>query len=122
MPPPDPTDPVQELYSETDSAIWLDTPAEASLDTVDETIADIGDLYGVHTAQAEDVTHPDDDVAMREGQNWLEALQTNSVEGGPLPEHEVESGDDAELARAPHASDMRDTPVADRGSGGPAGT
>ena len=145
VPPPDPADPVQELYSETDFAIELDTPSETTLDTVNETVADIGDLYGIHTAQAEDVTHPDDDVAMRQGQNWLEALQTDAVEGGLLPEHEIESGDEldrergerrarstyegraevegsAEVDRAPHTSDTWDTPVADRGSGGPAGT
>lgn len=122
VPAPDPEDPVQELYSETDPAVELDTPAETSLDTINETIADTGDLYGVHTARAEDVIHPDDDAAMKDGQTWIEALQTDAVEGGPLPEREVESGDDAELDRAPHASDTRDIPVADRGSGGPAGT
>jgi hypothetical protein len=122
VPPPDPLDPVQEMYSEIDPAVELDTPSETTLDTVNETVADIGDLYGVHTSRAEDTTHPDDDVAMREGQNWIEALQTDAVEGGPLPEREVESGDDADLDRSPHSSDTRDTPVADRGSGGPAGT
>ncbi|MGE0398518.1 MAG: hypothetical protein AB7T06_17560 [Kofleriaceae bacterium] len=122
VPPPDPADPVQSLYSETDPAIELDTPAETTLDTVNETVADVGDLYGVHTAPAEDKTHPDDDTAMREGQNWLEALQTDAVEGGTEPEREIEMADDAEIDRPPHASDTRDTPVADRGSGGPAGT
>jgi hypothetical protein len=119
VPPPDPDDPVQGFYSETDPAIELDTPSETSLDTVNETVADIGDLYGIHTSTAEDVTHLDNDEAMRGGQNWLEALQTDAVEGGPLPEHEVESSDDAEPG---HRTDTRDTPVADRGSGGPAGT
>lgn len=122
VPPPDPADPVQSLYSEDDPATELDTPSETTLDTVNETLADTGDLYGIHTPPAEDKTHPDDDVAMRDGQNWLEALQTDSVEGGTEPERELDMVDDADIDRAPHASDTRDTPVADRGSGGPAGT
>ena len=122
VPPPDPMDPVQGLYSETDPAMELDTPAETTLDTVNETVADIGDLYGIHTPVAEDKTHLDDDTAMNEGQNWLEALQTDSVEGGTEPERELDMVDDAEVDRPPHSSDTRDTPVADRGSGGPAGT
>lgn len=122
VPPPDPQDPVQSLYSEDDPAVELDTPAETSLDTVNETVADTGDLYGIHTPRAEDTTHPDDDQAMAAGQNWIEALETDAVEGGPLPEHELEIEDDAENDRPPHATDTRDIPVADRGSGGPAGT
>jgi hypothetical protein len=113
---------VQGLYSETDPAIELDTPAETTLDTVNETLADTGDLYGIHTPPAEDKTHPDDDVAMREGLNWIEALQADSVEGGTEPERELEMADDADLDRPPHPTDTRDIPVADRGSGGPAGT
>ena len=122
VPPPDPLDPVQGLYSEMDPAIELDTPSETTLDTVNETLADTGDLYGIHTPAAEDKTHPDDDVAMRDGQNWIEALQTDAVEGGTEPERELEMADDADLDRPPHPTDTRDIPVADRGSGGPAGT
>lgn len=121
VPPPDPLDPVQELYSEADPAIELDTPAETTLDAVDTSLADTGDLYGVHMPPAEDVTHPDNDQAMVSGQNWIEALQTDAIEGGAVPEYEVDIAEDDEISRAGHASDTKDTPVADYGSGGRSG-
>jgi hypothetical protein len=82
-------------------------------------IDDAGDLYGVHTPRAVDREHPDDDRAFDEGQNWVEALETSATENGPEPEHALDDiVDDADLLRAPHASDRRDRPVADKGSGG----
>jgi hypothetical protein len=121
VPPPDPLDPVQELYSETDPSVELDTPSETTLDAVDTSLADTGDLYGVHMPPAEHTTHRDDDAAMADGQNWIESLQTDSIEGGAMPEYEVDISEDDEL-RVGHSSDTKDTPVADYGSGGRAGT
>ncbi|HEY4177197.1 MAG TPA: hypothetical protein VGM90_10210 [Kofleriaceae bacterium] len=118
VPPPDPRDPVQAFYAENDDMIERDEPAE-SIDGSE--LHDTGDLYGVHVVAASDTSHPDDDVAMEEGNNWLEALAANSVEGGPVPEQEVDIDEDDEIALGGHKSDTHDTPVADRGAGGPAG-
>jgi hypothetical protein len=93
-----------------------------NLDDIEQRAHDVGDLYGSHTPHATDREHPDDDHAFAEGQNWLEALETDAAEGGPEPEEGIEDVvDDEDVYDPPHASDMRDRPVADRGSGGPAG-
>ena len=92
-------------------------PIEISAGSMD--VEDTGELYGVHTPIAVDNRIPDDDAAFDEGQNWIEALETSAVEYGAEPEEELDVVDDMDTA--PHPSDMRDTPVADRGSGGPAG-
>ena len=103
-----------------DAALDLDTPSETTLDTVDAaTEGDVGELYGVHTPPAVDRTLPDDRVAMDDGQNWIEALQESAVEYGAEPEHEIDPID--EMDKPPHPSDLRDRPIADRGSGGPSG-
>lgn len=82
-------------------------------------LRDAGDLYGAHTPAAADRLHPDDDQAFVEGQNWIEALETSAIEGGPEPEQPLEDIiDDQDVLRPPHASHTRDTPVADYGSGG----
>lgn len=83
---------------------------------------DAGDLYGAHTPAAVDRNHPDDDRAFDEGQNWIEALETSAIENGAEPERElVDIVDDEDVQRPPHASDSRDTPVADHGAGGRSG-
>lgn len=117
VPPPDASDPVQTLYSEADDTM----SASRGLEVTDVEQHDTGDLYGVHIVAAEDPHHPDDDVAMQDGNNWLEALAADSVEGGPRPEQEVDIDEDDEIALAGHKTDTNDTPVADRGAGGPAG-
>ncbi len=100
----------------------LDSPADTTLDASGQSSSEVGDLYGVHTPRALDRAHPDDDAAMDEGQNWIEALETSAAENGPLPEEPLDSiVDDDDVYGAPHPSDSDDTPVADRGSGGPAG-
>jgi hypothetical protein len=76
---------------------------------------DVGDLYGVSVNDVVDPRLVDNDVAMNDGQNWLEALETSAVEDGPRPEQALDMRDD-------DSGDLRDdVPVADRGSGGPAG-
>lgn len=83
---------------------------------------DAGELYGAHTPAAVDRTHPDDDAAFEDGQNWIEALETDAVENGAEPEKPLdEIIDDEDALRPPHASDRRDTPVADHGAGGTRG-
>ena len=85
-------------------------------------LRDAGDLYGAHTPPAVDRDHPDDDRAFDEGQNWLEALETSAIENGAEPERELtEIVDDEDVQSPPHASDTRDTPVADHGAGGRSG-
>jgi hypothetical protein len=98
----------------------LDRPD--NLDDIEQRAHDVGDLYGIHTPHATDRGHPDDDHAFDQGQNWIEALETDAAEGGPEPEQGVEDVvDDEDVYGPPHASDTRDRPVADRGSGGPGG-
>lgn len=80
---------------------------------------DAGDLYGAHTPAAVDRVHPDDDRAFDEGQNWLEALETDAVEGGADPERALDDIiDDEDVLSPPHRSLKRDIPVADHGAGG----
>jgi hypothetical protein len=108
------------LESELDEvSLAFDTPTMPSIDAATVSMDETGELYGVHTPRAVDNTLPDDVTAMDEGQNWIEALETSAAEYGAEPERELDVLDDQDLA--PHPSDMRDTPVADRGSGGPGG-
>jgi hypothetical protein len=80
---------------------------------------DDGDLYGAHTPAAVDRTHPDDDHAFAEGQNWIEALETSAIENGAEPDRELDDiVDDEDVLRPPHAALRRDTPAADHGAGG----
>jgi hypothetical protein len=96
---------------------------DAAIEMVEVELAqptrDGGDLYGAHTPSAVDRVHPDDDSAQSEGQNWVEALETSAIEYGAEPERALdEIIDDEDVLRPPHPSDLRDTPVADHGSGG----
>jgi hypothetical protein len=82
-------------------------------------VGDVGDLYGVHTPIASDRQLPDDDRAFDGGQNWVEALEERAVEGGPLPEHELDVVDEHD-DKHPH-TDTKDRPIADLGAGGRGG-
>lgn len=85
-------------------------------------VRDAGDLYGAHTPRAQDREHPDNDRSFDTGENWLEALEASAAENGPEPERSLdEIIDDEDVLHPPHASDKRDRPVADLGSGGRAG-
>ncbi len=98
------------------------TAAQPTLDVIESSMHDVGDLYGGHTPPGMERVHPDDDQAMDEGQNWVESLQASSIEDGAVPEFELDDiVDDADIDEPPHPSDSRDRPVADRGSGGPGG-
>jgi hypothetical protein len=80
---------------------------------------DADDLDGAHTPLALDREHLDDDRAFKEGQNWVEALETSAIEYGPEPERELDDLVDGEdVLDPPGASARRDRPVADNGSGG----
>ncbi|MBA3503610.1 MAG: hypothetical protein M4D80_39950 [Myxococcota bacterium] len=107
------------LESELDESMDLDTSTMPTIDAATVSMDETGELYGVHTPRSVDNVLPDDLIAMDEGQNWIEALETSAAEYGAEPERELDILDEQDLA--PHPSDTRDTPVADRGSGGPAG-
>jgi len=131
---PDPRDPVQGFDEAADLYV-----TDLNLDAVDVADAEAAqDLAAMENDFDDSASHPieisagsmdvedtgdnripDDDAAFDEGQNWIEALETSAVEYGAEPEEELDVVDDMDTA--PHPSDMRDTPVADRGSGGPAG-
>jgi hypothetical protein len=107
------------LESELESGLDDNLDTSAPIDAADVSLEETGELYGVHTPRAVDHDLLDNDASFAEGQNWIEALETSSVEYGAEPEADLDIVDDMDVA--PHPSDMRDTPVADRGSGGPAG-
>lgn len=150
MPPPDPTDPVQTLdetqdfhleplevevqpgaeqQEDIDAALDLseaDDDADQD-DTYEARTADAedtGELYGGHITRADAPEHgagPDGgEYAESElGENWLETLEADAVEGGPAAELEVDANDDQDTVQK--GSEGGDRPVADKGSGGPAG-
>ena len=105
-----------EIAREDDAGVATDEGSGA------EPVRDAGDLYGAHTPPAVDREHPDDDQAHAEGQTWTEALEASAIENGAEPERELDDiVDDEDVFRPPHASDTRDTPVADHGAGGRSG-
>lgn len=79
-------------------------------------IGDTGDLYGEQVQPAFEPYVVDEDLAMEDGQNWLEQLEQSAAEGGPLPEEAIDLRDEVT-----GRYELRDLPVADRGSGGPGG-
>jgi hypothetical protein len=98
LPPPDPSDPVQTLL---ESAF-----ADAEVDDDDEAATHDARTAGEYAETAL-------------GENWVETLETRAAEGGPSAEREIEANDDQD--RDVHHGSKRDRPVADKGSGGPAG-
>jgi hypothetical protein len=90
---------------------------------------DTGDLYGVRTPHAGDTglaasEDHDSFEGSTLGETWLEALEERAAVMGPAPEEEVVIVDDSDEHpehRGHHASEWRDRPVADKGSGGTGG-
>lgn len=114
-------DPVTLDAALADPALGADIAPDSELDEIEALVHDTGNLYGVHTQRAVDRDLPEDSVSFERGENWIEALEATSIENGPEPEAELEAIDDEDVDAPPHPSDTRDTPVADRGAGGPAG-
>ncbi len=113
---------LSSLEAAYDAVLDIEQPEDTTLDEIEAAARDTGNLYGARTVAATDRAHPDGDASFDEGQNWLEALETDSVEMGPEVEVDLaDIVDDGDVYRAPHAGDNKDTPVADRGSGGSAG-
>lgn len=118
--------PHAEADAELDEAVA--TTAEDYTDIIDATdIGDAGDLYGVHVPRAAD---PESDLVRdrdafeqeREGEHVFESLQRKMAESGTAdPEEDVEFEDDSDPLGGHRKTDTRDRPVADKGSGGPAG-
>lgn len=101
-------------------------PDDLTADERTAELGDVGELYGVHLPPAQDPERgagPDlGQYAETElGENWLETLETDSTEGGPVPEREVDPNDDTDELGGHHSTESGDRPVADKGSGGPAG-
>ena len=106
--------------------IPADPEIEAALDLasldLDQDAGEI-DIPELISLDAVERTHPDDDVAMESGQNWLEALATEAVEDVSDLETPLNITDDEGMDHASRAlsSSDDDIPVADRGAGGPGG-
>jgi hypothetical protein len=104
-----------------EQSLELDTPSQTDVDAIaNATRRDGGDLYGVHVPRAVDRKLPDDDQAFEAGEHWLEALEASAAENGAEPERELDIIDESD-EDGHRSSDMRDIPVADRGSAGPRG-
>jgi len=104
-----------------EQSLELDTPSQTDADAIaTATRRDGGDLYGVHVPRAVDRKLPDDDRAFDDGENWLEALEASAAENGAEPERELDIIDESD-EDGHRSSDLRDIPVADRGSAGPRG-
>lgn len=101
-------------------------PDDMTADERTAELGDVGELYGVHLPAAQDVergTGPElaEYAEADLGENWLETLETDAAEGGPLVERPVDPNDDSDELGGHHATESGDRPVADKGSGGPAG-
>lgn len=120
-----------EGESELDEeALELDTPSQMTADAYAEAAQETGELYGVRTPHAGDpnLAAPEDQDSFEgswRGETWLEALEEHAIGMGPAPEEEVVVVDDSDREhpdhRGHHATERRDRPVADKGSGGPGG-
>lgn len=116
-------DDLADLTALADAAVIAEAEAVVEpvmiVTSVEEVTRDAGDLYGVYTPQEPQTAHLDDDRAQAHGENWVEALQEDSIEYGPEPESVLVFLDEADLETQP--TDTRDRPIADRGSAGPRG-
>lgn len=139
----DPDDPVQGLVEaselqgtplEVDAQSIDDAVAAQDLATLESEIDEIADeddpgiamtgmdaSMGPSSGQTSTSIDELDDMAAAKGQNWVEALETSAIENGADPERELELDEPVEddgVVHPPRASNTRDTPVADYGSGG----
>lgn len=111
---------------EVEAAQERDTPSRATADAYAEAAEDTGELYGVHVPPVADKTftiNPDGE-SFRDswlGEHAFETLEKKTAELGAEPEHELDIVDNSEGDRGHHATQRRDRPVADKGSGGSGG-
>ena len=122
--------PGAESQEDIDAALDLrtadaDDDEEDTFETRTANADDTGELYGGHITRADTPQHgtgPEGaEYAEAElGENWLETLEADAVEGGPAPELEVDANDDQDHD-AHHGTEGGDRPVADKGAGGPGG-
>jgi hypothetical protein len=113
-------EPASEGEDELDDAVARADPGDD--DTAVAPRQDVGELYGLHLPPAmdRDLTAAEDHDSFARadsGENWIESLEQASTEYGPVVEREVDPTDDTDH-HVHHATDTRDRPVADRGSGG----
>jgi hypothetical protein len=112
---------------ESDAEAYEDDPAACDEAEAKDDARDTGELYGVHVPPATDPAisaGPDhggfEDADL--GEDFFESLEEHAAELGAAPEHELDIVDDSDHDHAGHhKTDTRDRPVADKGSGGPAG-
>ena len=102
-------------------------PDDMTADERTAELGDIGELYGVHLPQAHDprARHRPDLGEYAEcelGETWLETLETDTAEGGPTAGATRSIRTTTATTRdGHHSTESGDRPVADKGSGGPAG-
>jgi hypothetical protein len=85
---------------------------------VEDTLGEIYD-YTEMAAGLPPQAQPLDERAQGQGENWFEALHEQAVEYGPEPEEVLVFFEEVEVE--PASDVVRDSPPADRGSGGPRG-
>jgi hypothetical protein len=93
---------------------------EAQLDPEDEITTEMN--IGLAEETGDDDRHGFEGSSR--GENWVEALEEHAILMGPAPDEEVVIVDDSDVElpdHRGHRTERRDRPVADNGSGGPAG-
>ena len=112
---------------EAEAEAYEDDPAARDEAEASAGERDTGDLYGVHVPPAADTElgAGEDQDSFQDamlGETFFEALEQHAAEGGATPEHELDIVDDSDVDHPTHhATESGDRPVADKGSGGPAG-
>jgi hypothetical protein len=109
-----------------EDATDLDTPSQTTTDAYANGGDDTGELYGVHVPPIADgdldVTADGESFEDSElGEHVFETLEKKAAEIGAEPERVVDVVDNSDGDRRHSSRDRRDRPVADKGSGGPAG-
>lgn len=112
--------PLGEAAEELDAAAAEnegDPEQDEADSTLDERGHDPGELHGLRPPHAGDAN-----LATAEargefaGETWIETLEGQAIELGPLPEEEIVIDDERDLEH--HPTERGDRPVADKGSGG----
>ena len=105
----------------------VEEPDETTADAIAAaTKKDAGELYGVHTPNAEDkdldkTRDQEEFQDSTQGETWLETLGKKATEYGAEPEEELDVIDNSDPQGGHHSTEGGDRPVADKGSGGPSG-
>lgn len=117
--------PIDEAEADLEAATVTAEADDMDMIAYAEQADDTGDLYGVHTPRAADrdldkTNDQESFVDAELGETWLETLGKKAAEYGAEAEQELDVVDNSD-EHVGHGSESGDSPVADKGSGGPGG-